>query len=987
MSLLPQISKFLLDKRNPAFLELFSGNSIEETRKSYQLALMDCLKDDNSSFRVLSRLLNGAIDSYYCCHYEAVHKRYAEGCASSMEEDALDQFIDQAKKADKDIESLRISLSSVDTTDYEIILVSNHEHDISPRSRFYLPKQYTMVINLITNNKALVDSFESTVAYSSFLQTALVFIYGSLSIKEDQKKFLASVVLSLSKLYTQAFPGDSSRRRYRNSLLSIMTDPKNLSTQPDDFNFEDLWDRFVEDLHDGKLPYVADLSKAIDHCKSLIHKYTYDDYYFSNRGSAATVTIRELSKDNSTNLRNKKKKTSCRKKVVLPKGLTYNRPVPSYESAKKSISKSLPGMIRSIFEDDPLKDYPEVKAFDDYIGYISHYNFSTENYSKLHSTSIDESTKTSKNSYRIFDYNNNEYQIDIINNNARIVTIDNPNKYKPRIIHVLSNALQDRTNWIQRVLEDVCDHIKGDATNDQSKMIRFSIFNSHDKYISTHHNDFYCWDFESATDLADQKQTKAVLDLFFPEVVSNFWTFLCNMEQKVLHIGKDEDDLLIKQVIGQLQGALASFRIFTLTHHVIMRLEMLATGRTNLDPEDFYCIVGDDNICNSITPTSVISNNNEVGFRTDLEIAHRNICSVFGYKVNTDKSVFNYYDQWAINRFPYKAEAIHNVISGGEIITAIPCKLLMNYSNPARAIAAAIWGSSHNYPKEVMMRIIRQSLIRFLDEKPSSNMLKHIREAINDQETKFKFLEVIFILLHGGVSEYLDNLMIRSVNLALSDSDYAILYALNSFVRYKTTIYKDFFGDYEESEGIDASITIESILDNTLSSFEDAMNHYFKTKEISLSYDNIPEGHKMALLKEEMIQRISLNMEYRSFMCYHEGDLENLVMLSACQPKWAKATRAIAGTLEKLHFYLNDRRDNWYDPAVQESLKLLSQDSIKSFGRNSMSRSPRRGSHSEAIQIIGSACFITSTMKNCDEFWVNIDYIYHSHIIPIISQI
>lgn len=338
-------------------------------------------------------------------------------------------------------------------------------------------------------------------------------------------------------------------------------------------------------------------------------------------------------------------------------------------TGQSGLTKERYSLQSSAFEVDIHKDIDCVKEFDNYIGYHSYY--------KEHDGSPIISVRT--------------------------LGINNPGKFKPRIIHIADNPLQDRCNWIHRRLMNLVRNIKSDCTLDHEKGRLFLKELTSDWYLSPYEEKIgiYCTDFSNATDTIDQRFTHRVLSFIFGnDIIANFWDYVSTIDKEFSHAnGKKE---IYCQKTGQPQGVLASFLVFALCHHFIFLMDMKENGLENRNSFDFYTVLGDDAVYNSILPESrfideEFSLYDDDGIRrSEIEISHFEKCSIFaGLHINYDKSVSAH--QWSHEA---KLDFAKVTYRNGKLFSPVPFRLAMKYSlSFDNKLAVCIWRADRLDPK------------------------------------------------------------------------------------------------------------------------------------------------------------------------------------------------------------------------------------------------------------------------------------------------
>lgn len=315
----------------------------------------------------------------------------------------------------------------------------------------------------------------------------------------------------------------------------------------------------------------------------------------------------------------------------------------------------------SAFEVDVHKNDPRVQQFDQLIGYNSVYKEDQENPPKVF---------------------------------IKTIGINNPGKFKPRIIHIADNPLQDRCNWIHRRLMAMCSKIPSDCTKNQDKGRLFLQNLTRQWYLQYPEKiGIYCTDFSNATDTVDQRFTHRILEFVFntPEV-ANFWDYVSQLDKEFCHADGTKE--VYHQETGQPQGLLASFLIFALCHHFLFLMDMKEFGMTDVKASDFYTVLGDDAVYNTVYPENRFVDEDEPLYdeyglrRSELEISHFNKCRAYaGFKINYDKSESAH--SWSEEA---KLDFAKVTYRNGKLFSPVPFRLAMRYGQSFDdMLAVSIW--------------------------------------------------------------------------------------------------------------------------------------------------------------------------------------------------------------------------------------------------------------------------------------------------------
>jgi hypothetical protein len=324
-----------------------------------------------------------------------------------------------------------------------------------------------------------------------------------------------------------------------------------------------------------------------------------------------------------------------------------------YVSGKTSSYRHKDGELRksilsSAYETDPVKD----RRIDDLIGYESNYNTEFKGAGKPHP----------------------------------MITLSIPqSKMKRRIIHIGSNAIQDRGKYLHDILQSFLATLGCDCTKDQRAGIAFAERVSNPGFRSSAgYPSIMCMDFSNATDLLSQEFQNKCLGILFPDEVVSFWNELSQMEKVfIFSNGKEKK---YNQRRGQPQGLLGSFDCFALAHHVIMLMTMKLTGREGYRANQFYRILGDDSIVSSIKKDP------------DHEVlsAYRRISRWAGLEENETKLHYAGFDQ----KTSVLCEFAKVTVLNGVMSTPVPIRLLSRNGREGtnyHRMSSAMWMAINGY--------------------------------------------------------------------------------------------------------------------------------------------------------------------------------------------------------------------------------------------------------------------------------------------------
>lgn len=587
-----------------------------------------------------------------------------------------------------------------------------------------------------------------------------------------------------------------------------------------DEEFMNIWHEFEELVREGKDPIISDLSAAIRRQKAYIES-PFDPQKDVYLSPHASASESE----------------------------DFRIP---FRSHGKNLSRKLPSYLASVFECDHWKEEPVVQILDEEIKFNSPYRTEELSGCKTYSEVI--------------------------------IVIDNPAKYKPRIIHITNNPLMDRCNWGRNRLKSVNQQLKTDCIDDQSEMFRFSQIITKQLSVMKTRWGVYGWDFESATDFGNIDFEGLCLGLVFPKSFIDFWRWMSKLPQVALlpkESGHGFDLLDVKQEKGQPQGVILSMDSFSFTHGIVNRLTMfLARKKAGLEilqnsveiktalgitaktakvrPSHFFETVGDDNQQCTLIEDPLVSEdywdyeNNTwsdkdpgPGRRTVIEMIHRQVCQWANYKINDQKSMFN---EWCPayengSREPnYQIEAIHLTVMNSEVVSPIPPRLINGYCNFKTAIASLLWASQHDYSISFIRTLLNQVLLRYFEHIKGS-------KEYSEKEAKLLLISLNF-LIYGGITRQFKDFTIPGYCENLSPKVFATVKLIYSQVSLRHSIIYAYQNDAYTST---AKFLNESFsnLQEEVNFLKNCVGSVTNSDRFQELWDNLPMDHKAFFLYED----------------------------------------------------------------------------------------------------------------------------------------
>lgn len=413
---------------------------------------------------------------------------------------------------------------------------------------------------------------------------------------------LLNLALSLGQVYERMNPTTEVMEEYADTMVNMLTQE---SKEPSD----DFWSLFNGVVNDINSPYskntlyVHDLKRAKNRfLKRGIRKYDFNDYYLSAKASTSEI-------------------------IINGKRIKLN------------------ALYSSIVEYDPIKDDPQVKAFDNLIGYQSAY--------------LEEYELPTYTLYKV--------------RNVLSQMIRNPNKYKPRCIHVGCNSIQDRCKYLHREIAQFLNSIESCCMKQHFNGVKFLEKVTDPSYRELHQNNVFVSDFSNATDTLNQEFQCKVIEVLFNKTFADFWEFISKLPKSFVHpLDRHLEDYT--QNTGQPQGLLGSFDAFSIAHIFLICMLMKRFNYTDVELSEVLAIVGDDSI---ISYPSRLENELVEGYT--FYTYHSWLCDQVSLIKNESKTGKSFFDQNGV--YPHEVLDFAKIsIQDGVNVTPIPYGLASAYS-------------------------------------------------------------------------------------------------------------------------------------------------------------------------------------------------------------------------------------------------------------------------------------------------------------------
>lgn len=481
-------------------------------------------------------------------------------------------------------------------------------------------------------------------------------------------------------------------------------------------------------------------------------------------------------------------------------------------------------LISSVIEVDPYKDQPQTQAFDNYINYHSPY------------LSLDEADNLMPDLHI-----KDKYRAGI-----RTILINNPSKFKGRIIHIMDNPLQDRLTWIHNRVQAITDNMITDSSRDQESGRKFAQMQTYSWKLSSLDSKFgvYCFDFAAPTDTLDFYIQHRIMKFIFNDIVADFWDYV-NSLPSIIEIDGELVDVYQARK-GNKQGEKGSFSVFSLCHHFIYLMLAKHFNREDADPMNYYRICGDDVIATSFGLPERDYYDEDDHFidsedipRSIIEEKLFQICETFaGFVINYDKSVTTHY-----NSPECRAEFCKVTYCNGEFISPWPVRLAMNYAKSLNSqIAFATWCADR-----------RLYAI-------ANNLMTLILDRFNDP--------TLTMIIRSGEIPYLKPFEDPTINIRESDrSRIRFCYAINII---ETTVLCSIMKDHDRERARYSQFELKE--------FTKIINRILRKAKKKVDLNNLPPDHK---LNKVMIQNDEISLLFKDIFELNDPEMGTLAILTS----------------------------------------------------------------------------------------------------------
>ncbi|QKI79961.1 RNA-dependent RNA polymerase [Erysiphe necator associated mitovirus 13] len=219
-----------------------------------------------------------------------------------------------------------------------------------------------------------------------------------------------------------------------------------------------------------------------------------------------------------------------------------------------------------------------------------------------------------------------DQEIDFIDSNKEYISLDKKlilgklsekkeAAGKVRIFAITDSITQSVFKPLSDGIFRVLKNLPMDGTFDQDKPVRYLVdLWKQDQLVG---ETFYSYDLSAATDRLPIPLQQQVLSLLVGEKVSRSWVEILTSREWFYK------DIPYKYSVGQPMGALSSWAMLALTHHILVRISALRVGKLDFS---HYAILGDD---------VVIAN------KAVAESYHYIMTVILGVEINLSKSLIS----------------------------------------------------------------------------------------------------------------------------------------------------------------------------------------------------------------------------------------------------------------------------------------------------------------------------------------------------------
>jgi len=188
---------------------------------------------------------------------------------------------------------------------------------------------------------------------------------------------------------------------------------------------------------------------------------------------------------------------------------------------------------------------------------------------------------------------------------------------KLRIFAMVDVITQSLLNPLHLKLFDLFRNIPNDCTHNQNKGFNYA------QELSLKYNCSYGFDLSAATDRLPISSQKAILNSLYG--IGELWgDILINRDYQISKNNYNIPEQLLRYEVGQPMGALSSWDMLNLTHHMMIQFLAISFKKVSLGEwYDQYIILGDDLVL----------------FDKDIATRYQSFCKDLGIGINLSKSI------------------------------------------------------------------------------------------------------------------------------------------------------------------------------------------------------------------------------------------------------------------------------------------------------------------------------------------------------------
>jgi len=348
---------------------------------------------------------------------------------------------------------------------------------------------------------------------------------------------------------------------------------------------------------------------------------------------------------------------------------------------------------------------------------------------------------------------------------------------KVRIFAMVDIWTQSLLKPLHATLFRILKHIPNDGTFDQSAAFKRAV----DKSLVA--NKSFCYDLTAATDRLPVSSQVSILNSIFQNNIGTLWSEIIINRDYVIPSGKyyGITEEKVRYAVGQPMGALSSWAMLALTHHLMLQYCAFITGRVRY-PDWFegYEILGDDLVI----------------FDDIVAKEYLKLCQGIGVSINLAKSVvatkpsLEFAKRSSLGKYDVSPLSFKEMLMSNNFFGRLQqtVRLMQNGWGKSNQVLWRLGNlQSRYFIKEtqlpyiaLMMRLVQQGRLSF---ETATNVLV-------DPKKPLSFFGRKFVQLQKGVSEdILKGFLDPTFDFTnLIPSREAIMFNINRMYSYKASI-------------------------------------------------------------------------------------------------------------------------------------------------------------------------------------------------------